>query len=89
MIFADNLIMIIPNSLIILFAVVFEIEIISDRAGLFIVCLIAFAFSFIPLVNLLAWPWSKVEFAFKYTLSSTWVFFLIDLIGGNILIGIT
>lgn len=73
---AENLILMIPNILVIVFGLLFQIDVITDNAFLFLVTLIVFGFAFIPLVNLFAQPWNKVESAFKYVVAEIAVFWI-------------
>lgn len=50
---------------------------ISENAGWFYLTLTAFGFAFIPLVNLLAQPFNKVESAFKFTIGMTFLYFTV------------
>lgn len=54
MTFAENLILMVPNILVVVFGLIFQIQVISDNAMLFLLTLTVFGFAFIPLINLLA-----------------------------------
>lgn len=77
MILADNLIMFIPNTLIIIFGLVFQLEVIIAQAWTLYLLLVTFGFAFIPLCVLLAQPYKKLETGFKFTLIGVFAYYML------------
>lgn len=85
MILADNLLLLIPNTLLIIFGLIFQLDVITNQAWQFYLTLTVFGFAFVPLCVLFGQPWKKLESGFKYTLIGVLLYYL----AGFIVLGVT